>query len=414
MATHFLLSVGVILVCAAVFGRLAMLLSLPAVVGEMAVGPLLGATVLGRISPRTEHALIPVDIQPALELCALLVVLLYVAEFAAETDVGYVLERRRATAGAAAAGAALAGAGAGIVYLLLSKYVPADVSGVSFFLVATGALLITAVPVLGRILDELRLTDTRPGGLAMSLAVVDDFVAFGIVAIGVAVSGKQSFWFAVGGSAFLAALVLLPRFVPPEWRERAVGPSLAAPLGLVALAAAAANGLGGSTVIAAFVLGAFVWRRSDRLARARAADPYSVLRALVSLYVVWTGLSVDFADLAHARLATGVIVVFVLAVATKVLASAFAARTLRLDREEFRALAILRNTRGLTELIVLNIGRDAGIFSSELYAIFFAMALLTTATSGFTIKLLATRSPLLVRAAHRSVAGAPVTVASRR
>jgi len=414
MATHFLLSVGVILVCAAVFGRLAMLLSLPAVVGEMAVGPLLGATVLGRISPRTEHALISPDVQPALELCALLVVLLYVAEFAAETDVGYVLERRRATAGAAVAGAVLAGAGAGLVYLLLSKYVPADVSGVSFFLVATGALLITAVPVLGRILDELRLTDTRPGGLAMSLAVVDDFVAFGIVAIGVAVSGKQSFWFAVGGSVFLAALVVVPRFVPPEWRERAVGPSLAAPLGLVALAAAAANGLGGSTIIAAFVLGAFVWRRSDRPARERTADPSSVLRALVSLYVVWTGLSVDFADLARARLATGVLVVFVLAVTTKVLASACAARTLRLDREELRALAILRNTRGLTELIVLNIGRDAGIFSSELYAIFFAMALLTTATSGFVIKLLATRSPLLVRAARRSLTAAPATVPSRR
>ena len=414
VATDFLLAVGVILVAAAVFGRVAMLLSLPAVVGEMAVGPLLGATVLGRISPRTEHALLNPDILPALELCALLVVLLYVAEFAAETDVGYVLERRRATAGAAAAGAALAGAGAGLVYLLLSKYVPADVSGVSFFLVATGALLITAVPVLGRILDELRLTDTRPGGLAMSLAVVDDFVAFGIVAIGVAVSGKQSFWFAVGGSVFLAALVVVPRFVPPEWRERVVGPSMAAPLGLVALAAAAANGLGGSTVIAAFVLGAFVWRRSDRLERARAADPYSMLRALVSLYVVWTGLTVDFADLARARLATGVIVVFVLAVTTKVLASAFAARTLQLDREEFRALAILRNTRGLTELIVLNIGRDAGIFSSELYAIFFAMALLTTATSGFVIKLLATRSPLLVRAAHRSVSAAPATFVSRR
>src|SRR5207237_9580317 len=131
---------------------------------------------------------------------------------------------------------------------------------------------------------------------AMSLAGVHAFVAFGSVAIGVAVSGKQSFWFAVGGSAFLAALVLLPRFVPPEWRERAVGPSLAAPLGLVALAAAAANGLGGSTVIAAFVLGAFVWRRSDRLARARAADPYSVLRAPVSLYVVLPGLSVDLPD----------------------------------------------------------------------------------------------------------------------
>jgi Kef-type K+ transport system membrane component KefB len=138
-----------------------------------------------------------------------------------------------------------------------------------------------------------------------------------------------------------------------------------------------------------------------------------VLRALVSLYVVWTGLSVDFADLARARLATGVIVVFVLAIATKVLASAFAARTLRLDGEEFRALAILRNTRGLTELIVLNIGRDAGIFSSELYAIFFAMALLTTATSGFVIKLLSTRSPLLVRAAHRSVTAAPAGLSRR-
>jgi Kef-type K+ transport system membrane component KefB len=66
------------------------------------------------------------------------------------------------------------------------------------------------------------------------------------------------------------------------------------------------------------------------------------------------------------------------------------------------ALAILRNTRGLTELIVLNIGRDAGIISPELYAIFFAMAILTTAASGLTIKLYASPSPLLRRAARRA------------
>jgi Kef-type K+ transport system membrane component KefB len=401
LATEFLLAVGVILVAAAVCGRIAQRLSLPAVVGEMAVGPLLGATLLGRLSPRTENALISPEVQPALELCALLVVLLYVGEFAAETDVRYVVRRSRATALAAVGGAALAGAAAGLVYLLLSKYIPADVSGASFVLFTTGALLITAVPVLGRILDELRLTDTRPGGIAMSLAVVDDFVAFGIVAIGVAVSGKQSFWLAIGASAFLVALVLVPRFVPREWRAWALGHSMVGPLGVVALAAAAANGLGGSTIIAAFVLGAFVWRAGDREERERTADRHSVLRALVSLYVVWTGLRVDFADLARPRLATGVVVVVALAVVTKVIASGFAARALGLDGEEFRALAILRNTRGLTELIVLNIGRDAGIFSPELYAIFFAMAILTSGVSGLTIKLYASRSPLLRRAARR-------------
>jgi Kef-type K+ transport system membrane component KefB len=402
LATEFLLAVGVILVAAAVCGRIAQRLSLPAVVGEMAVGPLLGATLLGRLSPRTEHALISPEVQPALELCALLVVLLYVGEFAAETDVRYVVERRRGAAVAAVGGAALAGASAGLVYLLLSKYVPADVSGASFVLFTTGALLITAVPMLGRILDELQLTDTRPGGIAMSLAVLDDFFAFGIVAIGVAVSGKQSLGLAIGASAFLVALVLLPRVVPRHWRAWALGHSMAGPLGVVVLAAAAANGLGGSTIIAAFVLGAFVWRPRDRWGQERTADQHSVLRALVSLYVVWTGLRVDFADLARARLATGVVVVVALAVVTKVIASGLAARALGLDGEEFRALAILRNTRGLTELIVLNIGRDAGIFSSELYAIFFAMAILTTGISGLTIKLYASRSPLLLRAARRA------------
>jgi Kef-type K+ transport system membrane component KefB len=115
------------------------------------------------------------------------------------------------------------------------------VSGASFFLVATGALLITAVPVLGRILDELGLTDTRPGGIAMSLAVVDDFVAFGLVALGVAVSGKQSFELAVAAPAFLVALVAAPRIVPQRWRAWATGSGMAGPLGVVALAAAAAQ-----------------------------------------------------------------------------------------------------------------------------------------------------------------------------
>jgi Kef-type K+ transport system membrane component KefB len=102
----------------------------------------------------------------------------------------------------------------------------------------------------------------------------------------------------------------------------------------------------------------------------------------VPLYIVYAALSVDVTDLAKPRLAFGILLVTGIAVSTKAVACLIAGRLLSLGRTETISLAVLRNTRGLTELVALNLGYQAGLLSQDLYTVFFGMALVTTAASG--------------------------------
>jgi Kef-type K+ transport system membrane component KefB len=391
MVPSLLVAIAVMLAAATVGGKLASYLSLPRVVGEMAAGPVLGASVVGRAWPGLERVIFPADIARALELCVLVIVVFYVGDVGARTQERRSLASANVIALATAVGAMLAFGGAGLVQLALGRYVPPNANGASFLLFAASALLITAVPVLARILDELGLLQTRVGGLALSLAVADDVVAWGLVALAVAVSGKGGLALGFGASICLVAVALALSLT-----QRRRGPfterqTIAARLGLLALVAAAAHRWGGIVVIAAFVVGALL--RTGDLTEERADHRRGgvLLRALVSIYIVWAGLSVDFAGIARSRYVIGIGVVVGAAVATKLLATAAVARPLGLRASQYWGLAILRNTRGLTELIVLSIGRQAGIVSPELYTIFFSMAVLTTAGSGLAVKLLARR-----------------------
>src|SRR5439155_8055838 len=142
----------------------------------------------------------------------------------------------------------------------------------------------------------------------------------------------------------------------------------------------AIESMGASTLVAAFIVGALLWRaREHSPLRARQAE---LIRVLVPLYIVYAGLPSDVSRLAQPRLAVAIVIVTALAVVTKGGSCLIAGRLLSLSGYETVSLAVLRNTRGLTELVALNLGFHAGLLSRDLYTVFFAMALLTTAASG--------------------------------
>jgi Kef-type K+ transport system membrane component KefB len=376
----FLLAVGLIFVSAWVCGALAARVGLPRVVGEMAAGLVLGQSLLGHVWPSAESWLFSDDVLQALKAIGLLVVLLYVALVGAELDRSALSGRSRKLVVATGVGLAAAIGGAAVVGASLSDLEPEGVPSWTYYAFLTGALLVTAVPVLARILDETGLTRTRVGSVVITLSIADDFVAFSIVAIAIAVATDGSLALALGGTAILAALALVwkanPRFQLPFQDAKAIS---AVGIGILALTTGAIDQLGASALVAAFLVGAIVWRS---LSPTGSVPGGAVIRALVPLYIVYAGLSVDVSRLAHSRLAFGIVLVTVIAISSKAIACFVAGPLLSLDRTETVSLAVLRNTRGLTELVALNLGYQAGLLSQDLYSVFFAMALVTTAASG--------------------------------
>jgi Kef-type K+ transport system membrane component KefB len=376
----FLLAVGLIFAAAAVCGSIAARLRLPRVVGEMAAGLILGQSLLRHVWPSAESYLFSAGVLDALKAIGLLVVLLYVALVGAELDRGALRGQSRRLVGATAIGLVAAIGGAAVVGSTLSDLEPAGVPRWTYYAFLTGALLVTAVPVLARILDETGLARTRVGSVTITLSIADDFVAFSIVAIAIAVATDGRLTLALAGTAILAALALVWKAnVHIHLPFRDVKAISAVGIGILALVAGATGVLGASTLVAAFLVGAIVWRLLSPTGVVPGGD---VIRVLVPLYIVYAGLSVDVSRLAHSRLAFGILLVTLIAIGTKAIACLVAGPLLSLDRSETVSLAVLRNTRGLTELVALNLGYQAGILSQDLYSVFFAMALLTTAASG--------------------------------
>lgn len=378
--TAFLFAVGVIFLAAALCGRLAVRLRLPRVVGEMAAGLLLGRSLLGHLWPGAESYLFGADELHLLNVIGLLAVFLYIALIGAEFDRPALQGLNGRFVVAAAVGLGTAIAGAVVLGWALSDLEPVGVPAWTFYVFLAGALLVTAVPVLARILDETGLTRTRVGTVTLTLSVADDFIAFSIIAVAIAVATGGSLTLAIAGTALLAVLVIGSKLAYHVRRRLGEARATSAlGLGILALALAAINGLGASMLVAAFVVGGLVWRPASRGSRVPGAD---LIRALVPLYIVFAALSVDVTRLTEPRLVYGIVLVTAIAIATKVIASIVASRLLSLDRIESVSLAVLRNTRGLTELVALNLGYQAGLLSQDVYSIFFAMALVTTAVSG--------------------------------
>jgi Kef-type K+ transport system membrane component KefB len=378
--TAFLLALAAIFLAAAACGSIAVRLRLPRVVGEMSAGLLLGQSILGHAWPRAENYLFGSSVLETLKPVGLLVVLMYVALVGAELDRSVLRGRSRNFVGAVAIGFAVATGGAAVLGVALSDLEPQGVPRWTYFVFLSGALLVTAVPVLARILDECGLTKTRVGAVTLTLSIADDFIAFSMVALAIAVATHGSVALALAGTAVLAAFVVAWKFAK-RVRTRIPQPRAvsAVTIGLLALAAGSVESLGASSLVAAFIVGALLWRPAPPASTLQGGD---LIRALVPLYIVYAALSVDISRLATPRLAFGILLVTAVAIFTKLVACLIAGRLLRLDRRESISLAVLRNTRGLTELVALNLGYQAGLLSQDLYTIFFAMALLTTAASG--------------------------------
>lgn len=398
---HVLLALVVIIVLARLLGAAFRLIHQPPVIGEIIAGILLGPSFLGRFAPSAAGYLIPISIAPFLNVISQVGVVLYMFLVGLDLDPG-LLKRRGHSAVAISHASIIVPflMGAALALLLYPRVSSSDIRFTSFSLFLGVSMSVTAFPVLARILTDRGMHKTRMGAIALTCAAVDDVTAWCLLALVVSIiqahaaGGVMTLVMAI---AFVAAMFMIVRPLMVRLsiaygnRGRLTQGLMAFVFVLLLLSAWATDMIGIHAVFGAFALGAMTPHDSG-LAREltdRLEDLLVVL--LLPAFFAFTGLRTQIGLLGGAEQWMLAILIILVASIGKFGGSAVAARLTGLSWRDASALGILMNTRGLVELIVLNIGFDFGIISPALFAMLVLMALVTTVATTPILHLIGSR-----------------------
>jgi Kef-type K+ transport system membrane component KefB len=394
---HVLVALVAILLLGRWLGKLFVHFGQPRVVGEIVAGILLGPSLLGRIWPQAMHFILPEDVQPFLGIIAQIGIILYMFLIGLELNAG--LLRSHAHATVAISHASIVAPfllGAILALWLYPRLAVGDVHFTSFALFMGVAMSITAFPVLARILTDRRMESSELGVLALGCAAIDDVTAWCLLAFVVGVAQAE-----VGGAVQTAALalgyiaimfaVVRPLAVRYLGHDSDHPPQRMAVWVLVALlfSALTAEWIGIHAIFGAFLLGAIIPHDSDvaRDFTSKLEDIVKIL--LLPAFFAYTGMKTEIGLVSGWQAWLFCAVIIAVATLGKFGGTLAAARLTGFGWRTSAALGILMNTRGLMELIVLNIGLELGVISPTLFAMMVIMALATTITTTPLLQLLA-------------------------
>jgi Kef-type K+ transport system membrane component KefB len=361
----------------------------PRVIGEIVAGIVLGPSVLGAISPRAYALLLPSDAAGYLGLLAKVGVVLFMFLVGLELNPSAIRKASRATLAISHASILVPFLLGSLLALgLYTAYGTADVGFTTFSLFLGISLSVTAFPVLARILRDWRVQNTELGVMALACAAVNDATAWTLLALVVGVANGQLATAAltlpaVAGYLAVMILVVRPLLKRLSAREESrEGPLEHATLAMVFVAmlisAWMTESIGIHALFGAFLLGALV-PHDGRLAtdlRMRLEDVVVVL--FLPAFFAFTGMRTQLGLLSSWSDWGWCAVIIAVATLGKVGGSAITARLNGMDARASAAIGILMNTRGLMELIVLNIGLDLGVITPTLFAMLVLMAIATT------------------------------------
>jgi Kef-type K+ transport system membrane component KefB len=400
--TLLLLQMSIVLLVAVACGRLAHKLGQPRVVGEIVAGILIGPSVFGRFAPHLSANLFPQSSFAPLETLSTVGLVLFLFLIGMELDYTQ-LYRQRATAVAASGMSILLpfAMGALLAHSLRIRFAPHGIGNIPFVLFLGIAMSITAFPVLARILEERNLQSTPLGTTAILCAAVDDVVAWSLLAIALALIGEAGGPSSlplrlVGLAAYLFVMLGIVRPLAGRLVRRRHNPELSLELlGLVVAAvlvsAAATDKIGIHPLFGAFLAGVCFPRIEHWQIAIRERLDMLVSVLLLPLFFALTGMRTRFDLLNGSAMWIWAGIVLAAAVFGKMGGAAIAARWTGQSWREAIALGALLNTRGLVELIVLNIAYNVGAFTPTLFTMMVVMALVTTMSTAPVLNLLGIR-----------------------
>ncbi|KAG0364475.1 K(+)/H(+) antiporter [Gamsiella multidivaricata] len=335
----------------------------PRVVSEVIAGIILGPSAMGRI-PGFASTIFNPDSLPYLNLVSTIGLVLFLFLVGLELDPALVLKRARFALGISFAGMALPlGVGAAVSYVLYEELGPDTAVGFGQFLLFCGvAMAITAFPVLARILAEQKLLTTKVGFLTICAGAVGDIVAWILLALVVSI---------INSASRITPLVTKSQDEPSQTM-------MACTLAIVLISAFITDIIGVHSIFGAFLVGLIIPNDTGFAhgVTKRIEDLVSVI--FLPIYFALSGLKTQVGLLDNGRIWGLVILTTAVACFGKIIGCSVAARVQGMEWRESFAIGVLMNCKGLIELIVLNIGYDAGVINDKVFVIMIAMCLITT------------------------------------
>ena len=387
----FLLQLTVLLLTALLLGRLAVRLGLPAIVGELTAGVLLGPSVLAQVRPALFAWLMPGTPEQVhlLDAVGQFAVLLLVGVTGAHLDMR-MIRRRGVTAARISLGGLLIplglGVGAGLV--LPATLLGTGVERPIFALFLGVAMCVSAIPVIAKTLTDMKLLHRDIGQLTLAAGMVDDAVGWFLLSVVSAMAtvglsfGVIALQFAYQvGLVTLAAVAGRPLV---RWAMRRANrspeagiPAVVAVV-IILLGAVAAHSLHMEAVFGAFIAGILVGGQGAAEPARLAALRSVVLGVLAPIFLAGAGLRIDLSAFRDPAVLSAALGILALAVVGKFAGAYLGARLSRLSRWEGLALGAAMNARGVVEVVVAMVGLRLGILTGTTYTIIVFVAITTS------------------------------------
>ncbi|KAL5550009.1 hypothetical protein UlMin_000185 [Ulmus minor] len=368
----------------------------PKVIAEIVGGVLLGPSAFGR-NDQYSNKIFPKWSTPILESVASIGLLFFLFLVGLELDLTSIRRSGKRAFGIAVAGISLPFvSGIGVAIVLRKTVDGAEQVGFGQFVVFMGvALSITAFPVLARILAELKLLTTQLGETAMAAAAFNDVAAWILLALAVALAGDGeggagkspliSIWVLLSGLGFVVFMFLV---IQPamKWVARQCSSEheavdefyICLTLAGVMVSGFVTDFIGIHSIFGAFVFGLTIPKGGDFTDRLMERIEDFVSGLLLPLYFASSGLKTDVTKIKGGKAWGLLVLVITTACAGKIIGTFAVAMMVKIPAREALALGVLMNTKGLVELIVLNIGKEKKVLNDEIFAILVLMALFTT------------------------------------
>jgi Kef-type K+ transport system membrane component KefB len=380
----FFLALALLLGAARLLGEAARLIGQPPVVGEILAGVLASPMVL---TGAGSEALLSPSVKPLIGALANVGLAIFMFVIGYEIDVSFLRGRKRAALGVAAGSVLLPLAGGvALAVPLAGTYAPADHA--SFVLFVGVAMSVTAFPVLARILADHGISRLFVGVVSLTAAAIGDVVAWICLAGVVAYAGASGQWHVILLPVYLLLMftVVRPALAAAvraaDRRGRPMSALFPLLVAVLMLSCAGTEWLGIHFIFGAFACGAGMPRGAGSTIRIQIIEQMEQTGGIMlPLYFVVAGTKVDLSVVGAGTIGTLAAVIAV-AVATKAVGAYSGARLAGVPHETALPVAMLMNTRGLTEIVIVVTGLDMHLIDQDFYSIMVIMAIATTAMTG--------------------------------
>ncbi len=394
-----LLQIITIIIVARLFGWIFRKIGQPSVIGEIIAGIFLGPSLVGMYFPEYSAMLFPTESLGNLQFLSQIGLILFMFVVGMELDLKVLKNKANDAVVISHASIVFPFAlGIGLAYFVYNEFAPEGVEFLSFSLFMGIAMSITAFPVLARIVQERGIHKTKLGAIVITCAAADDITAWCILAAVIAIVKAGTFASSMYVILLAITYVLAMLFIVKPFlkkvgdlyatRDNLSKPVVAIFLLTLIISSYLSEIIGIHALFGAFLTGAIMpdITKIRNIIIEKVEDVALIL--LLPLFFVFTGLRTEIGLINDPYLwkITGFIIL--VAVVGKFLGSTLAAKFVGQNWRDSLTIGALMNTRGLMELVVLNIGYDLGVLSREIFTMMVIMALVTTFMTGPAIDLI--------------------------